>query len=92
MADQQLRQNCGTADRPLRCFTTGQDAFTHEGIASLEKSGVTDVVIGFLVSRMEPDKPLEEKKILHVAVVRQRGYIHRGGATAGKLDLYFGQT
>ena len=58
----QLRQEYGTADRPFRVFTTGQDAFTHEGIASLEEIGVTDVVIGFRnVYEMEPDKPLEEK-------------------------------
>ena len=59
---EQLRQEYGTADRPFRVFTTGQDAFTHEGIASLEEIGVTDVVIGFRnVYEMEPDKPLEEK-------------------------------
>jgi len=59
---EQLRQEYGTADRPFRVFTTGQDAFTHEGIARLEEIGVTDVVIGFRnVYELEPDKPLEEK-------------------------------
>lgn len=58
----QLREEHGTADRPFRVYTTGQDAFTPDGIARLEEIGVTDVVIGFRnVYEMEPDKPLEEK-------------------------------
>jgi hypothetical protein len=58
----QLRQEYGTQDRPFRVYTTGQDAFTPEGIARLEEIGVTDVVIGFRnVYEMEPDKSLEEK-------------------------------
>ena len=58
----QLREEYGTADRPFRVYTTGQDAFTPDGIARLEEIGVTDVVIGFRnVYEMEPDKPLEEK-------------------------------
>ena len=58
----QLREECGTADKPFRIFTTGQDAFTREGIAALEELGVTDVIIGFRnVYEMEPDKPLDEK-------------------------------
>jgi probable F420-dependent oxidoreductase len=59
---EQLREEFGTADRPFRIFTTGQDAFTPEGIEKLEQIGVTDVVIGFRnVYEMEPDKPLDEK-------------------------------
>jgi len=58
----QLREEYGTADRPFRVFTTGQDAFTREGIEQLENLGVTDVVIAFRdVYAMEPDKPLDEK-------------------------------
>lgn len=58
----ELRDEYGTADRPFRVFTTGQDAFTREGIEKLESIGVTDVVIAFRnVYEMEPDKPLEEK-------------------------------
>ena len=58
----QLRREYGTADRPFRVFTTGQDAFTREGIEQLENLGVTDVVIAFRdVYAMEPDKPLDEK-------------------------------
>lgn len=58
----QLREEYGTADRPFRIYTTGQDAFTDAGIAKLEQIGVTDVVIGFRnVYEMEPDKPLDEK-------------------------------
>jgi len=58
----QLREEYGTTDRPFRVYTTGQDAFTPDGIAKLEEIGVTDVVIGFRnVYEMEPDKPLEEK-------------------------------
>jgi len=58
----QLRQEYGNADRPFRVFTTGQDAFTREGIEQLENLGVTDVVIAFRdVYAMEPDKPLDEK-------------------------------
>jgi probable F420-dependent oxidoreductase len=58
----QLREEYGTADKPFRIFTTGQDAFTKEGIAALEDIGVTDVIIGFRnVYEMEPDKPLAEK-------------------------------
>jgi probable F420-dependent oxidoreductase len=58
----QLREEYGTADRPFRVFTTGQDAFAVEGIAALEEIGVTDVVIGFRnVYELEPDKSLEEK-------------------------------
>ncbi|MEH6634267.1 MAG: TIGR03619 family F420-dependent LLM class oxidoreductase [Halioglobus sp.] len=58
----QLRQEYGTAEKPFRVFTTGQDAFTREGIEKLQGIGVTDVVIAFRnVYEMEPDKPLEEK-------------------------------
>ena len=58
----ELRDEYGTADRPFRVFTTGQDAFTREGIEQLENIGVTDVVIAFRnVYEMEPDKPLDEK-------------------------------
>lgn len=58
----QLRDEYGTADKPFRFYTTGQDAFTDEGIARLESIGVTDVVIGFRnVYEMEPDKTLDEK-------------------------------
>ena len=58
----QLREEYGTSDRPFRIFTTGQNAFTREGIAELEAIGVTDVIIAFRnVYEMEPDKPLEEK-------------------------------
>ncbi len=57
-----LREEYGTADRPFRIFTTGQDAFTAEGIRMLEDIGITDVIIGFRdVYAMEPDKPLDEK-------------------------------
>jgi probable F420-dependent oxidoreductase len=57
-----LREEYGTADRPFRIFTTGQDAFSREGIEELEEIGVTDVIIAFRnVYEMEPDKPLEEK-------------------------------
>ena len=59
---EQLREDFGTTDRPFRIFTTGQDAFTVDGIAKLEEIGVTDVVIGFRnVYEMEPDKTLDEK-------------------------------
>ena len=58
----QLREEYGTTDKPFRIFTTGQDAFTKEGIAALEDIGITDVIIGFRnVYEMEPDKPLPEK-------------------------------
>jgi probable F420-dependent oxidoreductase len=58
----QLREEYGTTDKPFRIFTTGQDAFTKEGIAALEDIGITDVIIGFRnVYEMEPDKPLAEK-------------------------------
>lgn len=58
----QLREEYGTADKPFRVFTTGQNAFTPEGIAELEAIGVTDVIIAFRnVYEMEPDKPLDEK-------------------------------
>lgn len=57
-----LREEYGTSDRPFRVFTTGQDAFTNEGIAKLAQIGVTDVIIGFRnVYEMEADKSLEEK-------------------------------
>ena len=57
-----LREEYGTQQRPFRVFTTGQDAFTAEGIEALESIGVTDVVIGFRnIYEMEPDRPLEEK-------------------------------
>ncbi len=57
-----LREEYGTADRPFRVFTTGQDAFTGQGIEKLESMGVTDVVIGFRnVYELEPDKSLDEK-------------------------------
>jgi probable F420-dependent oxidoreductase len=57
-----FRQELGTADQPYKIFTTGQNAFTKEGIAELEEIGVTDVVIGFRdVYNMEPDVDLETK-------------------------------
>jgi probable F420-dependent oxidoreductase len=57
-----LREEYATSDRPFRVFTTGADAFSREGIQTLEEIGVTDVVIGFRnVYELEPDKPLEEK-------------------------------
>ena len=58
----QLRQEYGTADKPFKIFTTGQNAFTPEGIEQLESIGVSDVIIGFRnVYEMEEDKPLDEK-------------------------------
>jgi probable F420-dependent oxidoreductase len=58
----ELREEYGTADKPFRIFTTGQDAFSREGIEALENLGVTDVIIGFRnVYEMEPDRPLAEK-------------------------------
>ena len=59
---QNLRAEYGTAGRPFRVFTTGQNAFSKEGIEQLESIGVSDVVIGFRnVYEMEEDKPLDEK-------------------------------
>lgn len=58
----QLREEYGTAGNAFRIFTTGQNAFSPEGIRNLESIGVTDVIIGFRnVYEMEEDKPLEEK-------------------------------
>ncbi|MEM6580488.1 MAG: TIGR03619 family F420-dependent LLM class oxidoreductase [Pseudomonadota bacterium] len=58
----QLRDEYGTADKPFRVYTTGQDAFTKEGIEALEEIGVTDVIIGFRnVYELQPDHSLEEK-------------------------------
>ena len=58
----QYREEAGTAQRPFRVFTTGQDAFTPEGIQSLEDIGITDVIIGFRnVYAMEPDTDLDTK-------------------------------
>jgi probable F420-dependent oxidoreductase len=59
---EKLRSEYGTADRPFRIFTTGQNAFSKEGIEQLQSIGVSDVVIGFRnVYEMEEDKPLDEK-------------------------------
>jgi probable F420-dependent oxidoreductase len=58
----QLREEYGTADKPFRFFTTGQNAFTKEGIAQLEDIGVTDVIIAFRnVYEFQPDHSLDEK-------------------------------
>jgi len=58
----QLRQEYGTADRTFRIFTTGQNAFTPQGIKELGSIGVSDVIIGFRnVYEMDADKPLDEK-------------------------------
>lgn len=58
----QLREEYGTADKPFRVYTTGQNAFSPEGIEQLESIGVTDVIIGFRnVYEFDEDKPLEEK-------------------------------
>ncbi|MDG2441870.1 MAG: TIGR03619 family F420-dependent LLM class oxidoreductase [Luminiphilus sp.] len=58
----QWREEYGTADQPFKIFTTGQNAFTPEGIAELEALGVTDVVIAFRnVYELEPDHSLEKK-------------------------------
>ena len=60
-----LREEYGTADKPFKVFTTGQNAFSPEGIEKLESIGVTDVVIGFRnVYEMEEDKPLDEKIVM----------------------------
>jgi probable F420-dependent oxidoreductase len=57
-----LREEYGTADKPYRVFTTGQDAFTREGIEELESIGITDVIIAFRdVYNMQPDHSLPEK-------------------------------
>jgi probable F420-dependent oxidoreductase len=57
-----FREELGTADKPWKIFTTGQNAFTKDGIAELESIGVTDVVIGFRdVYNMEPDADLDTK-------------------------------
>ncbi len=57
-----LREEYGTINKPFAIWTTGQNAFTKEGIEELESIGVTETVIGFRdVYNMEPDKPLEEK-------------------------------
>ena len=58
----ELREEYGTAEKPFRVFTTGQNAFTKEGIEELESIGVTDVIIAFRnVYEMEPDHSLEQK-------------------------------
>ncbi len=58
----QYRDEYGTADKPFKIFTTGQNAFTKEGIEELEEIGITDVIIAFRdVYNMEPDKELPEK-------------------------------
>ncbi len=58
----QYRDELGTADKPFRVFTTGQDAFTREGIEELEAIGITDVIIAFRnVYESEPDHDLETK-------------------------------
>jgi alkanesulfonate monooxygenase SsuD/methylene tetrahydromethanopterin reductase-like flavin-dependent oxidoreductase (luciferase family) len=58
----ELREEYGTADKPFKIFTTGQNAFTPEGIEELASIGVTEVIIGFRnVYEMEPDKTLAEK-------------------------------
>lgn len=57
-----LREEYGTHERAFRIFTTGQNAFTGEGIEKLQSIGVTDVIIGFRnVYEMEADKTLDEK-------------------------------
>ncbi len=58
----QFREELGTADKPFRIFTTGQDAFTPEGIQELESIGITDVIIAFRnVYESEPDHDLDTK-------------------------------
>ena len=58
----QYREELGTADKPFRVFTTGQDAFTPEGIQALEEIGITDVIIAFRnVYESEPDHDLDTK-------------------------------
>jgi len=58
----QYREELGTADKPFRIFTTGQNAFTKEGIEELESIGITDVIIAFRnVYAMEPDHDLDTK-------------------------------
>ncbi len=57
-----FREELGAADKPYKIFTTGQNAFSKDGIAELEAIGVTDVVIGFRdVYNMEPDADLDTK-------------------------------
>ncbi len=56
------REQSGDAGRPFKVFTTGQNAFTREGIEELEELGITDVVIGFRdVYQRQPDQELPEK-------------------------------
>jgi len=57
-----FREELGAANKPYKIFTTGQNAFSKDGIAELEAIGVTDVVIGFRdVYNMEPDADLDTK-------------------------------
>jgi alkanesulfonate monooxygenase SsuD/methylene tetrahydromethanopterin reductase-like flavin-dependent oxidoreductase (luciferase family) len=57
-----FRQQLGSLDQPYKIFTTGQNAFTPEGIKELEGIGVTDVIIGFRdVYNMQPDEDLDTK-------------------------------
>ncbi|MBN7796972.1 TIGR03619 family F420-dependent LLM class oxidoreductase [Parahaliea mediterranea] len=58
----ELRAENGTAETPFKFWTTGNDAFTREGIERLEAVGVTDVVIGFRDPfARQPDSSLEDK-------------------------------
>ena len=41
------REEYGLADKPFSIYVISADAYTPEGIAKLEKAGVTDTIVGF---------------------------------------------
>lgn len=57
-----FREEEGSTTKSFRIFTTGQNAFTREGIEELEAIGITDVIIAFRnVYEQEPDHDLDTK-------------------------------
>ena len=57
-----FREEAGSTANSFRIFTTGQNAFTREGIEELEAIGITDVIIAFRnVYAQEPDHDLDTK-------------------------------
>ena len=59
---QALRKEYGTEQKPFQIHAISLDAFTPDGVRSLEEKGVTDVMVGFR-NAYEPDNMTLQQKL-----------------------------
>ncbi|MBA3653468.1 MAG: TIGR03619 family F420-dependent LLM class oxidoreductase [Actinobacteria bacterium] len=59
----ELRNECGTADRPFEIHVISADAYSADGVRRLEDMGVTDAIVGFRwpYVREHDTEPLQQK-------------------------------